>query len=181
MMTIAISICENSIMMSEIHEGDVVRKLREERKWSRDRLASESHLRANTIGELEKYGARNLHTLRCVAKALGFAVEDIFCRLKELRINKHQQETSVAYSCQNPAHADQHIKLDEILNSDREDLIAVINASLDVLSASAAGDSRASITRRHVTLKELQESTSLPNSGEFIIDRSTKGKGGRRR
>ncbi len=102
--------------MPKIHEGDVVRKLREERKWSRDKLAEESGVRANTVGDLERDGARNLQTLRCVAKALGFEVEDIFCKLKELRFPEQQHyKDSSDICCEN--HRDILRKLQDILHA----------------------------------------------------------------
>ena len=69
--------------MAKIHEGDIIRKLREGRNWSREHLAEKAKLRPNTIGDLEKYGAKNLQTMRAAANALGFEVEDIFYQLKE--------------------------------------------------------------------------------------------------
>ena len=107
------AICENSRIMAEIHEGDVVRKLRETRSWSKDRLAAAAGVRPNTIGEMERTGARNLQTLRSVAQALGISVEDIFCLLRELK--KPEPPAASTGQQVNPAHRKLHEYFEYIL------------------------------------------------------------------
>jgi transcriptional regulator with XRE-family HTH domain len=133
-MDIAISICKNPIIMPEIHEGDVVRKLREERTWSRDKLADESGLRPNTIGDLEKFGARNLRTLRSVARAFGIELEDIFCKLKELR---HSGKTIAAFRSYPKENEGYHEILEELLASNQA---RAIIEYLDFLKFKAISD-----------------------------------------
>lgn len=114
-MAIASPICENLIVMAEIHEGDVVRKLREARSWSKDRLAAAAGVRPNTIGEMERSGAKNLHTLRSVAQALGICVEDIFCLLRDLK--NPEPPVAGAGPKVNPAHRRIHEYFEYILCS----------------------------------------------------------------
>jgi DNA-binding XRE family transcriptional regulator len=135
-MVIDISLCENTIVMTEIHVGDAIRKLREERGWNRADLARIADIRPNTIGDLEKLGTPTMKTIGAVAHAFGLRVEDIFYKLRELRHG--QPENPVVYA--DPAHVRYHDLLERILK-DHEP--RCINTVIAVLETIAGGDDRA--------------------------------------
>jgi transcriptional regulator with XRE-family HTH domain len=57
--------------MLEWHIGDVVRKLREARRWNQTKLADEAGLNKATIVRVEENGNSKKETILAVAKALG--------------------------------------------------------------------------------------------------------------
>lgn len=61
------------------HIGDVIRKMREARGWSRQALATKARIRPNTLGDLERYGERyEQGTLASVVRALSTTEAALF-------------------------------------------------------------------------------------------------------
>ncbi len=61
------------------HIGDVIRKTREAKRWTRNELARRARVRPNTIGDLERDGERyEQATLEKVVKALGTSEAKLF-------------------------------------------------------------------------------------------------------
>lgn len=64
------------------HIGDVVRKHREARGWSRKQLAHRAEIRQNTLGELERNVSNfEKETLAKVAIALNVTVDGLYAEL----------------------------------------------------------------------------------------------------
>ena len=127
--------------MAEIHVGDAIRKLREERGWNKGDLAEKANIRPNTIGDLERLGTPTMNTLRAIAHALDLSVEDIFYRLRELR-----QIDSGQSSRQDPEHEKLHAMLESVLQGGDTKCIKAVVA---VLEAASGGDLPDSSDHRH--------------------------------
>lgn len=84
-------VAEGLAPITPVHEGDIIKELREERGWTRNRLSKEAGLRPNAIGELEKNGAKNIEILRLAANALGLGTVDILSKLKEISKQTQKQ------------------------------------------------------------------------------------------
>ncbi|HXH05450.1 MAG TPA: helix-turn-helix transcriptional regulator, partial [Vicinamibacterales bacterium] len=60
------------------HVGDVVRKLREHRRWTQSRLAQAAGLNRSTVVKIEEGGNVQRTTLEAVARGLGVSVADLY-------------------------------------------------------------------------------------------------------
>ena len=161
--------------------GDAIHQIRKEKRLTFKQLHDLTGVSTSTLLNIENGGNFERATLEKIAIGLKLNVDEIYSRLRIQQSDVKKDSEASRYICQNPSHADLHAVLDGILNSGKEDLITTIEVSLEALSASASGEGRTSAVRCPATMKELQESASLPNSREFIIDRATKGKGKGRR
>lgn len=65
------------------HLGDVVRKLREQRRWNQQRLAEAAGVNKATIVRVEEGGNSKRETLAAVAAALGVSLGELFRLLPE--------------------------------------------------------------------------------------------------
>lgn len=74
------------------HVGDVIRKLRERRRWNQTRLAKEAGLNKATVVRLEEHATGiKLQTYEAVARALRIPVGELF-----LLVPMSAKETDVA-------------------------------------------------------------------------------------
>ncbi len=67
-------VCENRHVF---HAGDVVRKLRRDRRWTVQRLAQDAGLDKGTVSSIERTGVGRPESLDRLASALGVEVERI--------------------------------------------------------------------------------------------------------
>jgi transcriptional regulator with XRE-family HTH domain len=155
--------------------GQVIRMLREQAGLDQEGLG----LDKGTISRIE-LGKNNPRpeTLETIARKLKTTPGEIYTTLEMLnrKVRASREEEPV---CKH--HKAHYELLEDILHSGKEDLIYGITVTLRAYSAGATDKLYSKLGGGSLSLEELQQSTSLPNSGEFIFDRSPKAKGGRRR
>lgn len=84
------------------HVGDVVRKLRESKRWNQARLAEVSGVNKGTIVSVEENGNVKRETLEKVAAGLGMSVGDVY----NLIPGSETQRSAAAAELIPPATAD---------------------------------------------------------------------------
>lgn len=113
-----------AIMTIIFHRGDVIRKVREEAKLTRNALADRiklptgKTLRHNTMGDIERTGKVGADTLELIAKTLNVSASYI------LEAVPKPASLQGSVLCQNPEHAHLQSMLDEILHSEASYFLA---------------------------------------------------------
>jgi transcriptional regulator with XRE-family HTH domain len=76
--------------------GDVVRKIREHRRWSQTRLAKASNLNIGTVVAVEKNANTKRDTLEKIARGLGLTVADLYAMVPNPRETQRADRSSSA-------------------------------------------------------------------------------------
>lgn len=82
------------------HIGDVVRKLREERRWNQTKLAQVAKVNKATVVRIEEGGNSKRETLEAVARALGVSLGVLYSQ-----VPGEETQRSTASAEIIPAHA----------------------------------------------------------------------------
>lgn len=78
------------------HVGDVVRKLRERRRWNQARLGKESGLNIGSVVSVEKNANTKRETLEKVARGLGVSVAALYALVPTLEESQRADRPSSA-------------------------------------------------------------------------------------
>lgn len=117
------------------HVGDVVRKLRDAADKTQEKLAAEVKIRPATISAIERTGKYDPETLEKIAPALKTTVAEIYALVPTATAPEGAEHHVICCA----SHQKQHVMLNEILHSGKEDLIDGITVNLRSLSSSATG------------------------------------------
>jgi len=101
--------------MIQFHEGDVVRKLREKRKISRQKLAKMAGMRAATLGRIEKTGKYRPEKLKDLSKILGSSESEILSLVPVIMLQPAPLQPNIGI-CNDPEHMDLLRRTDQALH-----------------------------------------------------------------
>lgn len=80
----------------EWHVGDVVRKLREQRRWTQPKLAAASGVNKGTIVNVEEGGNPKIETLTKVAGGLGLTIAQLYALIPTAQGEESQRAEPTA-------------------------------------------------------------------------------------
>lgn len=113
------------------HLGDVVRKLRQDRKWTLDALSEQTGINKTTLSELERGGGNpRLDTLLKIAKAFGVMPEQLFPSISQFETagDIHPEDDAP------PSDNEVENEPDGVARSEAESLAAIYLSLRDVSS-----------------------------------------------
>ncbi|AYB34824.1 helix-turn-helix domain-containing protein [Chryseolinea soli] len=154
--------------------GKHVRRLREEKQWSQDQLATESKMEVNQISRIENgRHAANMHTIKAIAIALGKYPDELLRFEFPLKLNT---DFSLLHRKKNrPATTATIIELlhTDYLEKPRS-VLEITEKCADLYSVRLNSSATSGVLKKLVIEKKLKKTLSPKRKGSFLYEKRIK-------